>query len=137
MNNKQPVRVRDVMNSQFQLVEGIMTVEQAICQMKQNDSRVLIVDKRHDDDEYGIVLLSDIACDVLSADRSPERVNVYEVMSKPAVGVDPDMDIRYCARLFNKLGFHYAPVIDQGTVLGIVGYIDLVLRGLGKDPLHS
>ena len=132
MNNKQPVRVKDVMTDNFQLVEGIMTVEQAICLMREHSSRLLIVDKRHDDDEYGIVLLSDIARDVLSADRSPERVNVYEVMSKPVVGVDPDMDIRYCARLFNMLGFHYAPVIDQGKVLGVVGYIDLVLQGLAK-----
>ena len=132
MNDKQPVRVRDVMNSQFQLVEGVMTVEQAICQMKEHNSRLLIVDKRHDDDEYGIVLLSDIARDVLSADRAPERVNVYEVMSKPVVGVDPDMDIRYCARLFQRMGFSYAPVIDEGKVLGIVGYTDLVLMGLAK-----
>jgi len=46
------------------------------------------------------------------------------------VGVDPCMDIRYCARLFNKLGFSYAPVIDQGKLLGIVGYADMLLKGL-------
>jgi len=130
MSDRDPVRVRDVMTSQFQLVDGLMTVDEALRLMKQNDSRVLIIDKRHDDDEYGIVLLSDVARDVLSANRSPVRVNVYEVMSKPVVGVDPDMDIRYCARLFHRLGFSYAPVIDAGRVLGIVGYADLVLNGL-------
>jgi CBS domain-containing protein len=88
------------------------------------------VDKRHDNDEYGIVLLSDVARDVLAANRSPGRVNVYEVMSKPVVGVHPGMDIRYCARLFHKLGFSYAPVIDNERVLGIVGYADLVFNGL-------
>lgn len=132
MSNQEPVRVKDIMTSQFQLVDGLMTIDQAIALMKENGSRLLIINKRHDDDEYGIVLLSDIARDVLSADRSPERVNVYEVMSKPAVGVDPEMDIRYCARLFSRLGFSYAPVIDRGKVLGIVGYTDLVLRGLAK-----
>ena len=132
MNDKQPVRVRDVMTSNFQLVDGLMTVEEAIRLMKENGSRLLIINKRNDNDEYGIVLLSDIARDVLSADRAPERVNVYEVMSKPAVGVDPDMDIRYCARLFQQLGFSYAPVIDEGKVLGIVGYTDLVLMGLAR-----
>ena len=132
MSNQEPVRVKDVMTSNFQLVDGLMTVEDAIKLMKEHGSRLLIINKRHDNDEYGIVLLSDIAHDVLSANRSPERVNVYEVMSKPVVGVDPEMDIRYCARLFHKLGFHYAPVIDQGKVLGIVGYTDLVLMGLAK-----
>ena len=130
MNEQKKVRVKDVMTSHFQLVDGLMTVDQALLLMKQNDARLLIIDKRHDDDEYGIVLLVDIARDVLSANRAPERVNVYEVMSKPVVGVDPDMDIRYCAILFHRLGFSYAPVIDQGKVLGIVGYTDLVLDGL-------
>jgi CBS domain-containing protein len=118
------------MTSHFQLVDGLMRVNEALRLMKQNDARVLIVDKRHDTDEYGIVLLSDVARDVLAANRSPERVNVYEVMSKPVVGVHPDMDIRYCARLFHKLGFSYAPVIDNEHVLGIVGYADLVFTGL-------
>ena len=130
MSEQKKVRVKDVMTSHFQLVDGLMTVDQALLLMKQNDARLLIIDKRHDDDEYGIVLLVDIARDVLSANRAPERVNVYEVMSKPVVGVDPDMDIRYCAILFHRLGFSYAPVIDQGKVLGIVGYTDLVLDGL-------
>jgi CBS domain-containing protein len=130
MSEQQLVRVSDVMTSHFQKVDGLMTVDEALRLMKQNDARVLIVDKRHTNDEYGIVLLSDVAREVLSADRSPERVNVYEVMSKPVVGVHPAMDIRYCARLFHMLGFSYAPVIDGEQVLGIVGYADLVLDGL-------
>ena len=130
MNDQKTVRVKDVMTSHFQLVDGLMTVDHALLLMKQNDARLLIINKRHDNDEYGIVLLADMAREVLSANRAPERVNVYEVMSKPVVGVDPDMDIRYCATLFNRLGFSYAPVIDQGKVLGIVGYTDLVLKGL-------
>ena len=130
MNEQKKVRVKDVMTNHFQLVDGLMTVDKALLLMKQNGSRLLIIDKRHDDDEYGIVLLVDIARDVLSANRAPERVNVYEVMSKPVVGVDPDMDIRYCSTLFHRMGFSYAPVIDKGKVLGIVGYTDLVLKGL-------
>jgi len=132
MSKQVPVRVRDVMTSHFQLVDGLMMVDEAIRLMKQNDSRLLIIDKRHDNDEFGIVLLSDVAREVLSAKRAPERVNLYEVMSKPVVSVDPDMNIRYCARLFHMLGFSYAPVIDRGKVLGIVGYADLVLHGLVK-----
>jgi len=130
MNVKKPVRVRDVMTSDFQTVDGMMTVSQALAIMKSSGAAVLIVDKRSEHDEYGIVLLSDIAREVLAVDRAPERVNVYEIMSKPVVGVNPDMDIRYCARLFNKLGFSYAPVIDQGRLLGIVGYSEMLLKGI-------
>jgi predicted transcriptional regulator len=130
MNDSKVVRVKDVMTSNYQMVDGMMMVSDALAAMKQSGDVILIVDKRHDDDEYGIVLLTDIAREVLAVNRSPERVNIYEIMSKPVVAVDPDMDIRYCARLFSKLGFARAPVIDNGQLLGVVGYADLLLKGL-------
>jgi len=130
MSNNQSVRVRDVMTGNYQLVDGLMMTDQALMRMKETGAVVLIVDKRNEDDEYGIVLLSDIAREVLAVSRAPERVNIYEIMTKPVVSVDPDMNIRYCARLFNKLGFSYAPVIEEGKLLGIVGYADMLLKGM-------
>ena len=132
MNDQELVRVRQVMTSEFLVVDGLMMVDKVLKLMKDKAARVLIIDKRHENDEYGIVLLSDVARDVLAVNRAPERVNVYEIMSKPVVSVDPDMDIRYCARLLHKLKFTYVPVIEGDKVLGIVGYSSLVLNGLVK-----
>ena len=130
MSEQKLIRVRDVMKSGFDLIDGKLTVADALRTMRHVETKTLLVDKRHDDDEYGIVMLSDIAKQVLAKDRSPERVNIYEIMSKPVVSVDPDMDIRYCARLFSKLGFSHAPVIDNGKLMGMVSYSQLVLKGL-------
>ena len=130
MNAKNIVRVRQVMKTDFDVVDGLATVADALRQMRHVDTRTLLVDKRHEDDEYGIVLLKDIAVQVLAKDRAPERVNIYEIMTKPVIGVDPDMDIRYCARMFERFGLGRAPVIDQGKVIGIVSYEDMVLRGV-------
>ncbi len=134
MSDRKVVRVRDVMKSQFDLVDGMMTVQDVLIKMKHVDTKCVIVDKRHDDDEYGILLIADIAKEVLAKDRAPERVNVYEVMSKPVVTVDGGMDIRYCARLFDKFGLSRAPVLENGKVIGIVSFTDMVLQGmLNKD----
>lgn len=130
MSDNKIVRVRDVMTDSYQLVDGMMMVSDAMTALKKSGDVVLIVNKRHDDDEYGIVLLTDIAREVLAVNRAPDRVNIYEIMSKPVVGVDPEMDIRYCARLFSKLGLSRAPVIDKGKLVGVVGYADLLLKGL-------
>jgi len=127
------IRVRDVMKTGVDLVDGLTTVAEALRMMKYVDTNTLIVDKRNDDDEYGIVLLSDIARQVLAKDRAPERVNVYEIMTKPVVSVEPQLDIRYCARLFDKFGLARAPVIENGKVIGIVSYTDMVLKGLCAD----
>jgi CBS domain-containing protein len=130
MSGNAPIRVKDVMTQDYQTVDGIMTVRDGVCRMRDTGAVALIVRKRNDDDEYGIVLLSDVAREVLARDRAPERVNIYEIMSKPVIGVDPDMDIRYCTRLFDKFGLSYAPVIEKGELRGIVSYASMVLRGL-------
>jgi len=126
-------RVSDVMKTQIDLIGRTVTVADALREMKHVETKALIVDKRDEDDEYGIVMLSDIARDVLAKDRAPDRVNVYEIMSKPVITVHPDMDIRYCARLFDKFGLSRAPVTKRGHIVGIVSYTDMVLRGLLRD----
>lgn len=130
MKQSEVVRVKDVMQSNFDMVNGMATVADMLLNAKHLSSNCVIVDKRHSDDEYGIVLLSDVAKKVLAKDRAPERVNVYEIMSKPVIAVDPAMDIRYCTRLFQNFGLNRAPVIDEGKVIGTVGYSNIVLYGI-------
>ncbi len=130
MTTKEIIRVKDVMKQNFDIIDGMTTVSEALNKMKHTETKTLIVDKRDENDEYGVVLLSDIAKYILAKDRAPERVNVYEVMAKPVISVDPNMDIRYCARLFEKFGLSRAPVIEQGKMLGIISFTDMVLRGM-------
>ena len=134
MSDRKIIRVRDVMKTGFDMVEGMDTISTILKKSRYPESKCFIVNIRHDDDEYGIVLLSDIAKQVLAKDKSPDRVNVYEIMSKPVIAVDPEMDIRYCARLFENFGLSRAPVVDKRMVIGIVGYTDIVLTGV-RDQL--
>lgn len=123
------IRVRDVMKSEVDVVDGMMTVTEALKSMKYPGTRTLIVDKRHDDDEYGVVMFRDMAKKVLARDHSPNRVNIYEIMSKPVLSVHPDMDIRYCTRLFDRFGLSRAPVLENQKIIGLVSYTDIVLKG--------
>lgn len=130
MSEKQIIHIRDVMKEKFDMVDGMDTVEHALNTMKHLETKSLIVNKRHDKDEFGMVTLSDIARQVLAADRAPDRVNIYEIMSKPIITVGPDMDIRYCARLFSRFKLSRAPVVESGKVIGFVSYTDMVVKGL-------
>ena len=133
MSARKLIRVREVMKPDIDIVQGMMTVKEALATMKHIETKALIVDKRHDDDEYGVVMLSDIAKYVLATDRAPERVNVYEVMSKPVICIDPEMDIRYCARMFEKFGLSRAPVVEHRKVIGIVSFTDMVLNAMVEN----
>ena len=132
MEREEVVRVRDVMKKKFDMVDGLATISEALTEMSHVENKSLIVDKRHEDDEFGILLISDIARLVLANGRAPERVNVYEIMSKPVITVDPDMDIRYCARLFERFSLSRAPVVDGKGVIGVVSFTDMVLNAMCK-----
>ena len=130
MNDKITIQVRDVMKKKFDMVDGMDTVENALNAMEYLETKTLVVSKRHENDEFGMVTLSDIARQVLAADRPPERVNIYEIMSKPVISVSPNMDIRYCARLFSRFNLSRAPVVERGEVIGLVSFTDMVAKGL-------
>jgi CBS domain-containing protein len=135
MSKRDTIRVREVMANTFAIVDGLTTVSEAIAIARERQIKALIVGKRHEDDEFGIVLMNDIAKKVLAKDRSPMRTNVYEVMTKPALSVAPDMRVKYCARLFERFGISRAPVIEDGEVIGMVSYNNMVMNAIFCDDL--
>ncbi len=130
MKHKKNIQVRSVMHKDFVVVEGLETVGDVLTKMRDAGVNIAIVSKRYEHDEIGLVMLADIAKQVLARNRSPQRVNVYEIMAKPVISVAPEMDIRYCARLFDNFGLSSAPVIEGHEVVGVVSYTELVLEGL-------
>lgn len=130
MNNKVIIRVRDVMKQDFANINGIATISDALLKMKTNQTSMLVVNRRHIDDEYGLITAGDIAINVLAKDKAPERVNVYEIMLKPVISIHPEMDIRYCSRLFARYNLIRAIVLNDRKVIGTISPRALVLEVL-------
>ena len=130
MSKSEPVRVRDEMKVDFDEVDGLATVTDALRDMQHIETKALVVRRRNEDDEFGIVELEHIATEVLAKNRNPDRVNVYEIMEKPVISVDPAMDIRYCARLFERHQLVRTTVVENREVVGIVSYTDIVIKGM-------
>jgi len=130
MSDLKTIHVRDVMKTDVYMIDGKATILEAVREMKKHQTSVLFVNKFHENDEFGVINAGIIARLVLAKDRAPERVNVYEINEKPLISVSPDMDIRYCSRLFARYDLMRAPVIENGKIIGVVSPIQLVLDGL-------
>ena len=52
MKHNELVQVKDVMKSEFDMVDGLLTVADALRQAKHLETECLIVNRRNDDDEY-------------------------------------------------------------------------------------
>jgi len=130
MANKKRICVKDIMKSDYGTINDNATIKEALNEMNRLQAAVLVVNKRNENDEYGLLLVSDIARMVLAKDKAASRVNVYEIMIKPAVCIDPEMDIRYCSRLMSTFNLTRILVERDNKLLGIVSPRALVLKGL-------
>ena len=122
--------VKDVMRKNVFFIDGMATTKEAVDIMRSEKAKALIVKKRHPQDAYGIVVVQDFIKGVIIPDKSSEEVNVFEIMTKPAISVPADMDIRYVANLLIKLGLWMAPVEENGEYIGMISLSDLILDNL-------
>ena len=130
MSLKPELRVGDVMVTEVISIDGLATVSDAMALMRRRNVNSLVVNRRDDNDEIGLVLVSDIARQVIAPNRSPDRVNVYEIMSKPVWTLPPDMLARYAVRLLARFDVSRAVVVDNDrNPVGIVTLSDLTLGG--------
>ena len=128
MNAQGPVRVGDVMTPELHSIDGVATVADAMALMKRHGDDALVVNRRDETDEVGLVLASDVAREVIARNRSPERVNVYEIMSKPVLTLRPEMLTRYAVRLLVRFQVSRSIVVDRDrNPIGFVTLRDLVI----------
>lgn len=121
------VKARDIMTEDVATVRGSATVADAVRLMKLRGLHSLIVDRRADDDAYGIITDTDVATKVVAYGKDPKQVYVYEVMTKPCIVVNPDLAVEYVARLFAQTGIDRAPVIKDDLV-GIISVTDILTK---------
>jgi signal-transduction protein with cAMP-binding, CBS, and nucleotidyltransferase domain len=127
------VRVADMMQTSLHIVSGVASVQDAIEQMKQHKVSSLVIERRHDGDEYGLLTVYDIAAKVVAINRSTERTSVYEIMTKPALTLNGKMNVKYAIRLLARLELTRALVVGDDGGLGLVTLRDLVLSYSGAD----
>ena len=134
MTEKKITRVMDVMTRGVITVEPTATVSEAVRLMREHRTSSVIVERRDEADEYGMIVVTDIAREVLGKNLSPERVNVYEIMSKPVLTLAAEMNVVYAVRMLTRYKLTRALVVDNDrNPIGIVTLRDMVLRSLEEE----
>ena len=133
MSDRDHVTVREVITPDPIVIDGLATVRAAVDKMRETGVSSLVVARRDEGDEYGLVVVHDIAKHVVVREASADRTNVYEVMSKPVISLDADMKTNYAIRLLFRFGLSRAIVLEHGELIGIVTLRELVLAHLTPE----
>lgn len=119
------LKAADIMTKDVATIRSSATVAQAIEVMNSRGWHALIVERRHDQDAYGIITEADIVYKIIAFGKDPKKMRVHEVMTKPCIAVNPNLGVEYVARLFREHHILRAPVI-QGKLLGIISLADII-----------
>jgi len=126
--------VGDVMSHGVMTIPATATVHDAVKIMRDKRTSSVVVERRDEADEFGMITVVNVAADVLAKNLSPERVNVYEVMSKPVLNLPTEMNVVYAVRMLTRFKLNRALVVDHDRKpLGIVTLRDMVLRTLAEE----
>lgn len=119
------LKARDIMTNRVVTIQSLATVAEALELMRKHQVHALVVDRSGHEDAYGLIADEDIVYNIIAEGEDPGAVQVYEVMTKPCVVVNPDLGVEYVAKLFANVGIRCAPVIQE-KLLGIISVSDIL-----------
>jgi len=119
-----PLEVKDVMVKNVVTVEAEATVRDAAKLMNERDIGCLLVMKGKT--PVGIVTERDMLERVLLKSKDSRKTKIGKVMSKPLMVGEPQTDIRDAVRLMVEGKIKRLPVVENGHLLGLVTFTDIV-----------
>lgn len=119
------MKVKEIMTQGVEKIDANKTVADAMKRMMELHITSLIVDKRGDEDSYGIITRKDVIAKVIAEKLEPSKVKIARIMSKPIITVHPDDDISSVAKLMAKTNIRRFPVHNGHDLVGMISNSDI------------
>lgn len=117
------LKIEDVMVECVITVDANSSVMKAVKIMNEHEIGCLVVTRR--ERAVGIITERDLLKRVIAQSKSPNRTKVREIMTKPLIAGDPDMDLENATRLMFKRKIKKLPVVENGRLLGLITLTDV------------
>jgi len=118
------LKVEDVMVEGVVTIDADATVMKAVKLMNENEIGCLIVMRRGR--AVGILTERDLLKRVIAKSKNPKKTRVREIMTKPLIAGQPDMDLEEATRLMFKMKIKKLPVVEaHGKLRGLITLTDV------------
>ncbi|MGD0027401.1 MAG: CBS domain-containing protein [Candidatus Bathyarchaeia archaeon] len=120
------VIVRDVMSKDVKVVRPDTTMKEVVATMnKFGIGSIIVVQGER---PVGIITERDILRRQVEPCLAPETLTARHVMTSPLVTINEEASIEEAARLMAKKKAKRLPVMDNGKLVGILSYTDIVFK---------
>jgi len=118
------LKVEDVMVEGVITIDSDATVMKAVSLMNENEIGCIIVTRRGK--AVGIITERDLLTRVIAKSKNPKKTKVREVMTKPLISGQPDMDLEEATKLMFKMKIKKLPVVEsEGRLAGLITLTDV------------
>ena len=118
--------VKDIMKTDVVTISPLASLRDAMAKMRQHKVKSLVVERRDDEDAYGIITYATILRTIVAEEGDIDLVNVYDVCRKPVITVPPGMNLKNVARLMAGRRLGRVVVLETGDLAGIITMTDIV-----------
>ncbi len=118
--------VRDVMTENPRSIGTSASVVEAARLMREEDIGSLPI--TDDETLVGVITDRDITTRVVAEGADPGATSVGDVYSRDLISVEPGKDIEEAVQLMARHQVRRLPVVENGTLVGIVAQADIALR---------
>jgi CBS domain-containing protein len=119
-------RVRDAMTEDPRSIGALEPVVDAARLMREQHVGSLPV--TDNEKLVGMITDRDITTRVVAEAADPKMISVGDVYSRDLISVEPDQDLDEALRLMARHQVRRLPVIENGSLVGIVAQADIALR---------
>ncbi|MEG6614998.1 CBS domain-containing protein [Peptococcaceae bacterium 1198_IL3148] len=124
-------KLQDIMTANVATISPQQTVAEAAQMMSQyNVGSIPVVQNGK---AVGIITDRDITLRVTAKGQDGQNTKVESAMSKNIVTGTPEMDVHQAANLMAQNQIRRLPVVDNGTVAGIVALGDLAVQNIYQN----
>jgi len=117
------LKVEDVMVESVITVDADSSVMKAVKIMNEHEIGCLVVTRKGK--AVGIITERDLLRRVIAKSKNPSRIKVREIMTKPLIAGQPDMDLEDATRLMFEKKIKKLPVVEHGRLLGLITLTDV------------
>jgi CBS domain-containing protein len=120
------VIVRDVMSKNVKVVRPDTSVKEVVATMnKFNIGSIIVVQGER---PVGIITERDILKRQVEPCLAPETLTARHIMSSPVITINEDVSIEEAAALMTKKRAKRLPVMNNGKLVGVITYTDIVFK---------
>jgi len=117
------LKVEDIMIETVITVDASATIMKAVKIMNENEIGCLVVTRNSR--AVGIITERDLLKRVIGKSKNPNKTKVREIMTKPLIAGQSDMDLEDATRLMFEKKIKKLPVVDHGRLKGLITLTDV------------